>query len=224
MIAGLAARRVAARRLPRPRRLRARLHVEPAADPPEPQHGHPAKLRAAGGERLLLRRRSHAAAGPGHGRARRAARGRGLLDGQGRRRAFVATIPVAVDEAVRRARAASATTSTARLPRRARRRQGHPLRARQGADRLVPQRVLLMPDGQIFDMITNGFGLMPAYRWPIPSGRPLGDHRPPARAPARAAGPRRERARRRYGAGGHVRPAAAPPASARRGIVTEAAG
>ncbi len=24
------------------------------------------------------------------------------------------------------------------------------------------------PDGQIFDVITNGFGLMPAYRWPIP--------------------------------------------------------
>jgi len=24
------------------------------------------------------------------------------------------------------------------------------------------------PDGQIFDVITNGAGLMPAYRWPIP--------------------------------------------------------
>jgi mono/diheme cytochrome c family protein len=24
------------------------------------------------------------------------------------------------------------------------------------------------PDGQIYDVITNGFGLMPAYRWPIP--------------------------------------------------------
>jgi mono/diheme cytochrome c family protein len=24
------------------------------------------------------------------------------------------------------------------------------------------------PDGQIFDIITNGSGLMPAYRWPIP--------------------------------------------------------
>jgi mono/diheme cytochrome c family protein len=24
------------------------------------------------------------------------------------------------------------------------------------------------PDGQIFDVITNGFGLMPGYRWPIP--------------------------------------------------------
>jgi hypothetical protein len=25
-----------------------------------------------------------------------------------------------------------------------------------------------MPDGQIFDTITNGTGLMPAYRYPIP--------------------------------------------------------
>ncbi len=24
------------------------------------------------------------------------------------------------------------------------------------------------PDGHIFDVITNGVGLMPAYRWPIP--------------------------------------------------------
>ncbi len=29
-------------------------------------------------------------------------------------------------------------------------------------------KVLKYPDGQIFDVITNGFGLMPAYRWPIP--------------------------------------------------------
>ena len=24
------------------------------------------------------------------------------------------------------------------------------------------------PDGQIYDVITNGSGLMPAYKWPIP--------------------------------------------------------
>lgn len=29
-------------------------------------------------------------------------------------------------------------------------------------------RLRQMPDGQIFDTITNGFGLMPAYRYPIP--------------------------------------------------------
>jgi mono/diheme cytochrome c family protein len=29
--------------------------------------------------------------------------------------------------------------------------------------------ILKYPDGQIFDVITNGKGLMPSYRWPIPA-------------------------------------------------------
>lgn len=29
-------------------------------------------------------------------------------------------------------------------------------------------KILKYPDGQIFDVITNGAGLMPSYRWPIP--------------------------------------------------------
>ena len=29
-------------------------------------------------------------------------------------------------------------------------------------------KVLAYPDGQLFDIITNGSGLMPGYRWPIP--------------------------------------------------------
>jgi mono/diheme cytochrome c family protein len=29
-------------------------------------------------------------------------------------------------------------------------------------------KILNYPDGQIFDVITNGVGLMPGYRWPIP--------------------------------------------------------
>jgi len=29
-------------------------------------------------------------------------------------------------------------------------------------------KVLKYPDGQLFDVITNGMGLMPSYRWPIP--------------------------------------------------------
>jgi hypothetical protein len=29
-------------------------------------------------------------------------------------------------------------------------------------------RLRQMPDGQMFDIVTNGFGLMPAYRYPIP--------------------------------------------------------
>jgi len=30
------------------------------------------------------------------------------------------------------------------------------------------EKVLAYTDGQIFDVITNGFGLMAGYRWPIP--------------------------------------------------------
>jgi mono/diheme cytochrome c family protein len=30
------------------------------------------------------------------------------------------------------------------------------------------EKILKYPDGQLFDVITNGMGLMPAYRWPIP--------------------------------------------------------
>ena len=30
------------------------------------------------------------------------------------------------------------------------------------------EKILKYPDGQIFDIITNGLGLMPGYRWPIP--------------------------------------------------------
>ena len=30
------------------------------------------------------------------------------------------------------------------------------------------EKVLKYTDGQIFDVITNGFGLMAGYRWPIP--------------------------------------------------------
>jgi mono/diheme cytochrome c family protein len=29
-------------------------------------------------------------------------------------------------------------------------------------------KILKYPDGQIFDIMTNGMGLMPAYKWPIP--------------------------------------------------------
>ena len=30
------------------------------------------------------------------------------------------------------------------------------------------EKILKYPDGQIFDVIANGFGLMAGYRWPIP--------------------------------------------------------
>ena len=57
------------------------------------------------------------------------------------------------------------------------------------------EKILKYADGQIFDVITNGVGLMPSYRWPIPAGGQVGDHRPRARAPARAGGTRRGSAR-----------------------------
>jgi mono/diheme cytochrome c family protein len=34
---------------------------------------------------------------------------------------------------------------------------------------LAAEKSRAMPDGQLFDTITNGFGLMPGYRWPIPA-------------------------------------------------------
>ncbi len=33
---------------------------------------------------------------------------------------------------------------------------------------LYQDKLLTYPDGQLFDVITNGFGLMAGYRWPIP--------------------------------------------------------
>jgi mono/diheme cytochrome c family protein len=34
---------------------------------------------------------------------------------------------------------------------------------------LHDERIREMPDGQIFDTVTNGLGLMPGYRYPIPA-------------------------------------------------------
>ena len=31
------------------------------------------------------------------------------------------------------------------------------------------EKILKYPDGQVFDVMTNGQGLMPAYRWPVPA-------------------------------------------------------
>ena len=83
---------------------------------------------------------------------------------------FVATIPVAVDEAVRRAGPAALSRSTAS---RATTRAATAGASCSSAATSRPpsfhqDKVLNYPDGQIFDVITNGVGLMPAYRWPIP--------------------------------------------------------
>ena len=58
------------------------------------------------------------------------------------------------------------------------------------------EKILKYPDGQIFDVITNGMGLMPSYKWPIPASdrwaiiayiRELERKRPATAAGARAA-------------------------------------
>ena len=58
------------------------------------------------------------------------------------------------------------------------------------------EKILKYPDGQIFDVMTNGMGLMPSYKWPIPASdrwaiiayiRELERRRPATAAGARAA-------------------------------------
>ena len=120
-------------------RLRARLHVEPAAHPSEPQHGQPAEGAAADGERVLLRRRVHARAGSGNRRRRRAEGGHAPSSpARARTGSSSRPVPVPVDDAVVRARAPALRHLLPAVPRRARRRQGHPVPARQRPDRLLP--------------------------------------------------------------------------------------
>ena len=129
-----------------------------------------------------------------------------FFTGKGADGQFVATIPHSVDEA---------------LLERGRQRYGiycQPCHDARGDGRGIlfqrgnvptatfhQEKILKYPDGQIFDVITNGQGLMPSYRWPIPPCGQVGDHRLRARAPARSAGTRRERARLGYSSGGHAR-------------------
>ncbi len=94
-----------------------------------------------------------------------------FFTGKGADEQFVATIPVTVDEA---------------LVERGRQRYGiycQPCHDARGDGRGIlfqrgnvptatfhQEKILKYSDGQIFDVITNGVGLMPAYRWPIPPG------------------------------------------------------
>jgi mono/diheme cytochrome c family protein len=92
-----------------------------------------------------------------------------FFTGKGADGQFVATIPVTVDEA---------------LLERGRQRYGiycQPCHDARGDGKGIlfqrgnvptasfnDEKILKYPDGQIFDVMTNGMGLMPAYRWPIP--------------------------------------------------------
>ena len=59
------------------------------------------------------------------------------------------------------------------------------------------EKILKYPDGQIFDVITNGAGLMPGYRWPIPPADRWAIVAYVRRARTQAAGKRRRAAARR---------------------------
>jgi mono/diheme cytochrome c family protein len=92
-----------------------------------------------------------------------------FFTGKGADGQFVATIPVAVDDGVlERGRQRYVIYCQ---PCHDARGDGRGIMFQRGS---VPtatfhqEKILKYPDGQIFDVITNGFGLMPAYRWPIP--------------------------------------------------------
>jgi mono/diheme cytochrome c family protein len=92
-----------------------------------------------------------------------------FFTGKGADGQFVATIPVTVDEArVERGRQRYGIYCQ---PCHDARGDGKGILFQRGN---VPtasfhqDKILKYPDGQIFDVITNGFGLMSGYRWPIP--------------------------------------------------------
>jgi mono/diheme cytochrome c family protein len=92
-----------------------------------------------------------------------------FFTGKGADGQFVATIPVTVDEAVLERGRERYTIYC--QPCHDARGDGKGILFQRGN---IPtpsfhlERILKHPDGFIFDVITNGFALMPAYRWPIP--------------------------------------------------------
>ena len=92
-----------------------------------------------------------------------------FFTGKGADGQFVATIPVTVDDALlERGRQRYAIYCQ---PCHDARGDGKGILFQRGN---VPtatfhqDKILKYPDGQIFDVVTNGMGLMPSYRWPIP--------------------------------------------------------
>ena len=88
------------------------------------------------------------------------------------------------------------------------------------------EKILKYPDGQIFDIMTNGQGLMPAYRWPIPAADRWAIIAYMRDLAAQAAGERdperRECARLRERYAGQARPRRADGGQARGRQVREA--
>ena len=149
--------------------MRARLHVEPSSHPSQSQHGRPAEGARPDGQRVLLRRLVHASARSRHDPDRGLKEDAAFFTGKGADGQFVATIPVPVDEAlVERGHQRYAIYCQ---PCHDARGDGKGILFQRGN---VPtasfhqEKILKYPDGQIFDIVTNGAGLMPGYRWPIP--------------------------------------------------------
>ena len=119
-----------------------------------------------------------------------------FFTGKGADGQFVATIPVTVDEALRRARPPAVRDLLPALPRRSRGRQGDPVPARQRPHRLLPPGEDPEVPGRA-DLRRHHERVGADARVPLadPSGGPVGDHRLRARARAQAAGKRRGRAR-----------------------------
>jgi hypothetical protein len=83
--------------------------------------------------------------------------------------AFVTAIPMAVDEAVRERGAERFDIYCAACHDKGGDGKGILYeRGKVPTPSFHEDRLLRMPDGQLFDTITNGFGLMPSYRYPVP--------------------------------------------------------
>ena len=197
-----------------PRRLRARLHVEPPAHPSQSKHGQPAEGPPPVGQHVLLRRRVHAPARSRNGRDRRVERGRGLLHGQGSGRAVRRDDPRDRGRGGSRARPPALHDLLPAVPRRSGRRQGDPVPARQRPHRHLPPGEDPEVHGRA-NLRRHHERVRADARVPLadPSCGQVGDRRLRARAPARSAGTRRECARRRRQLPPPPTPAADKPAA-----------
>ena len=129
-----------------------------------------------------------------------------FFTGKGADGQFVATIPSSGGRGASRARAPALRDLLPAVPRRARRRPGHPVPARQRPDRHLPPGKDPEVRGRTDLRRHHERGRADArLSLADPSCGPVGDHRLRARAPARPAGPRRECACRGDNSGGPAR-------------------
>ena len=169
------------------------LHVEPPSHSSQSEHGRPAEGSRPDGQQFFYDGASMRQPVPGT-----VAIG-GLKEDTASSRARARTgsssrrFPT-VDEACSSA-AASAMGSIASRATTLVATARDPVPARQRPHRHSPGEDPVYPDGQIFDVITNGQGLMAAVSLADPSCGQVGDRRLRARTPARAAGAQCQRGR-----------------------------